>query len=120
MHVRLSGRVSPAANGRGRAPDKVFVERLWRSVKYEEVSLKEYADGWGPSGHWPTASASIAIAGSINRSTVVQRRALTISEVNNANCAALKSRLRRTGREKSTETQSVNKPQQPRKTRQGV
>ncbi len=29
-------------DGRGRAVDNVFVERLWRSVKYEEVSLKDY------------------------------------------------------------------------------
>jgi len=29
-------------DGRGRALDNVFVERLWRSVKYEEVYLKEY------------------------------------------------------------------------------
>ena len=33
-------------DGRDRAPDNVFVERLWRSVKYEEVYLKDYADGW--------------------------------------------------------------------------
>jgi putative transposase len=30
-------------DGRGRALDNVFVERLWRSVKYEEVYLKDYA-----------------------------------------------------------------------------
>ena len=29
-------------DGRGRAFDNVFVERLWRSVKYEEVYLKDY------------------------------------------------------------------------------
>lgn len=29
-------------DGRGRALDNVFVERLWRSVKWEEVYLKEY------------------------------------------------------------------------------
>jgi putative transposase len=29
-------------DGRGRALDNVFVERLWRTVKYEEVSLKDY------------------------------------------------------------------------------
>jgi len=28
--------------GRGRALDNVFVERLWRTVKYEEVYLKDY------------------------------------------------------------------------------
>ena len=27
----------------GRAFDNIFVERLWRSVKYEEVYLKDYA-----------------------------------------------------------------------------
>lgn len=29
-------------DGKGRALDNVFVERLWRTVKYEEVYLKEY------------------------------------------------------------------------------
>jgi len=33
-------------DGKGRAMDNVFVERLWRSVKYEEVYLKDYANGW--------------------------------------------------------------------------
>jgi putative transposase len=32
-------------DGRGRALDNVFVERLWRSVKYEEVYLHDYATG---------------------------------------------------------------------------
>ena len=32
-------------DGRGRALDNVFVERLWRSVKYEDVYVKAYADG---------------------------------------------------------------------------
>lgn len=30
-------------DGRGRALDNIFVERLWRTVKYEDVYLKEYA-----------------------------------------------------------------------------
>lgn len=30
-------------DGRGRWMDNVFIERLWRSVKYEEIYLKEYA-----------------------------------------------------------------------------
>jgi putative transposase len=29
-------------DGRGRALDNVFVERLWRSVKYEHVYLYDY------------------------------------------------------------------------------
>ena len=32
-------------DGRGRWLDNVFIERLWRSLKYEEVYLKSYADG---------------------------------------------------------------------------
>ena len=31
--------------GRGRWMDNVFIERLWRSLKYEDVYLKGYADG---------------------------------------------------------------------------
>jgi putative transposase len=31
-------------DGRGRALDNIFVERLWRSVKHEDVYLKGYAD----------------------------------------------------------------------------
>ena len=29
-------------DGRGRALDNIFVERLWRSVKYEDIYLKHY------------------------------------------------------------------------------
>jgi putative transposase len=32
-------------SGKGRCWDNIFVERLWRSYKYEEVYLKEYATG---------------------------------------------------------------------------
>lgn len=38
--------VAISMDGRGRAIDNVFIERLWRSVKYEEVYLKDYTDGW--------------------------------------------------------------------------
>jgi len=30
-------------DGKGRATDNIFTERLWRSLKYEEVYLKEYS-----------------------------------------------------------------------------
>jgi putative transposase len=36
--------VKISMDGRGRALDNVFVERLWRTVKYEEVYLKSYRD----------------------------------------------------------------------------
>ena len=32
-------------DGRGRWMDNVFIERLWRSMKYEDIYLKGYADG---------------------------------------------------------------------------
>jgi putative transposase len=32
-------------DGKGRALDNVFVERLWRTVKYEDVYPRDYADG---------------------------------------------------------------------------
>ena len=43
----FTGRLAAAGmqismDGRGRALDNVFVERLWRTVKYEEVYLKDY------------------------------------------------------------------------------
>jgi len=41
----LSAEIQISMDGRGRAMDNVFVERLWRTVKYEEVYLKDYADG---------------------------------------------------------------------------
>ena len=40
---RIGVRIS--MDGRGRWLDNVFIERLWRSLKYEEVYLKSYADG---------------------------------------------------------------------------
>jgi putative transposase len=35
--------VAVSMDGRGRCLDNVFVERLWRSVKYEDIYLKGYA-----------------------------------------------------------------------------
>jgi len=35
--------VAISMDGRGRAMDNIFIERLWRTVKYEEVYLKDYA-----------------------------------------------------------------------------
>jgi putative transposase len=39
----LSRAVAVSMDGRGRALDNVFIERLWRSVKYEDIYLKDYA-----------------------------------------------------------------------------
>lgn len=40
------GGVRISMDGRGRALDNVFVERLWRSVKQEEVYLRDYQSAW--------------------------------------------------------------------------
>ena len=40
--VLLDAKVSISMDGKGAWRDNVFVERLWRSVKYEEVYLKAY------------------------------------------------------------------------------
>ena len=36
--------IAISMDGRGRALDNIFVERLWRSVKYEDVYLKGYSN----------------------------------------------------------------------------
>lgn len=38
-----AAQVKISMDGRGRALDNIFAERLWRSLKYEEVYLHEYA-----------------------------------------------------------------------------
>lgn len=39
----LDADVQISMDGKGRASDNIFTERLWRTVKYEEVYLKDYA-----------------------------------------------------------------------------
>lgn len=41
----LDQNILVSMDGKGRATDNVFIERLWRSVKYEDVYLKSYPDG---------------------------------------------------------------------------
>jgi putative transposase len=42
--VLLRNDIKISMDGRGRALDNIFVERLWRTVKYEDVYLKKYTD----------------------------------------------------------------------------
>lgn len=39
----LDKKISISMDGRGRCLDNIFTERLWRTVKYEDVYLKSYA-----------------------------------------------------------------------------
>ena len=41
----LDNRIKVSMNGRGRAIDNVFIERLWRSVKQENIYLNAYETG---------------------------------------------------------------------------
>lgn len=42
-NVLKSNGIRISMDGKGRAVDNIMVERLWRTVKYEEIYLKEYA-----------------------------------------------------------------------------
>jgi putative transposase len=50
-HKKISGGgliaagVAISMDGRGRFLDNIFIERLWRSIEYEEIHLKAYANG---------------------------------------------------------------------------
>jgi len=58
--VAFTGTLAQAAvrismDGRGRWMDNIFIERLWRSLKYEDVYLKGYAGGreaWAGIASW--------------------------------------------------------------------
>jgi putative transposase len=41
--LKLHPQISISMDGRGRAMDNIFTERLWRTVKYEEVYLQDYS-----------------------------------------------------------------------------
>ena len=44
--VLASADIRISMDGRGRCMDNIFIERLWRSLKYEAVYLHELADGF--------------------------------------------------------------------------
>jgi len=41
----LELKIQISMDGRGRALDNIFVERLWRSVKYEDIYIRDYQNG---------------------------------------------------------------------------
>ena len=48
-------KVAISMDGRGRCLDNIFIERLWRSLKYEAVYLHEMTDGFAAErviGKW--------------------------------------------------------------------
>ena len=43
--ILINNDIKISMDGKGRAIDNIFVERLWRTVKYENVYLQSYSDG---------------------------------------------------------------------------
>ena len=56
-------------DGNGCCRDNVFIERLWCSVKYEEVYLYDYDCVNDANRVWKNISSSIAMRGRIHRLT---------------------------------------------------
>lgn len=46
INVLKDAEISISMDGRGHCMDNIFIERLWRSLKYEAVHLHELADGF--------------------------------------------------------------------------
>lgn len=44
LNILEENKIRISMDGRGRCMDNIFTERLWRTVKYENVYLNEYAD----------------------------------------------------------------------------
>jgi len=45
INLLLEKEVLISMDGKGRALDNVFIERFWRTIKYEHIYLHEYSDG---------------------------------------------------------------------------
>lgn len=43
--VLLESEILVSMDGKGRALDNIFIEIFWRTIKYEDIYLKEYRDG---------------------------------------------------------------------------
>lgn len=56
IQILLNHNILVSMDGRGRALDNIFIERLWRTVKYEDIYLKDYQNGVdlhsGMSEYW--------------------------------------------------------------------
>ena len=75
-------------DGRGRWMDNVFIERLWRSLKHEDIYLKGYADGREAKAGIATGSPSTTIAAFIRRSAIARRWRSGATRASNTRCTA--------------------------------
>jgi transposase InsO family protein len=74
--VLQENRIQISMDGKGCWRDNVFVERLWKSVKYEEVYLHGYETVSAPGKHWPAISISTTAVARIQRLTEKPRHGL--------------------------------------------
>lgn len=44
VEILLNHGIQISMDGKGRAIDNVFIERLWKSVKYEDIYLRDYCE----------------------------------------------------------------------------
>ena len=66
--------VKISMDGRGRYQDNIFVERLWRTVKYEEVYLKAMSTDLRPVASCENTSSSTTNGGRIRPWATGRRR----------------------------------------------
>ena len=64
--------VAISMDGRGRCMDNIFIERLWRSLKYEAVYLHELSDGFQAQRAFGTLAGDTAFVG-VDASTALGR-----------------------------------------------
>lgn len=50
LNYLINNNVKVSMNGQGRCFDNIYVERLWRTIKYEDFYLNCYQDGWSLEG----------------------------------------------------------------------
>ena len=69
-----SAGVDVSMDGRGRWIDNRFIERLWRSVKQEDIYVQDYGDGLRPSADWLPGSPNTTRCAHTRRWTMQRRR----------------------------------------------
>ena len=64
--------VQISMDGKGRALDNIFTERLWRTIKYEEVYLHEYGSPKEAGSNYETICSFTIINASIKHWIIVR------------------------------------------------
>ena len=73
-----SASVRISMDGRGRALDNIFVERLWRTVKYEHTFLMDYNLCLSWRQDWTATSSSTTASGCTRAWAIARRQRFTM------------------------------------------